>query len=404
MKRGSLKTFILTAVLIGVAVGVVWVIWGQNKDRGSSRKRGQALRPVPVEVAQIQRGPIALLRTFSGELEALAEFVVAPKVSGRVERVFVNIADTIRRGQIVAELDNAEYVQAVTQAQADLEVARAKLSEAKSALEIADREFKRTDSLLRRGVASDSEYDEAKQNQLAKQAQLKVAAAEVMKAESSLETARIRLGYTKVTAGWTGGDEHRVVAERYVDEGQTVAANAPLLLIVELQPIVGVVFVTEKEYGHLEPGQLVSLTTEAYSDKQYKGRIDRIAPVFRKSTRQARIEMIIDNPKYQLKPGMFIRATVVLDQEADATIVPEQALTIRDDKSGVFIVSEDARSVVWREVKAGIHEDGRVQIKGEGLSGRVVVLGQQMVDDGSLIRIAAEQTKSAVGRQKVDSQ
>jgi RND family efflux transporter MFP subunit len=172
-------------------------------------------------------GPIALQRTFSGELEALAEFVVAPKVSGRVVRVLVNIADTVKRGQVVAELDNDEYVQAVAQAQADLEVARANLSEARSALEIANREFKRTESLLKRGIASDSEFDAARQDQLAKQAQLKVAEAQVTKAESSLETANIRLGYTKVTAGWTGGNEHRVVAERYVDEGQTVAANAP---------------------------------------------------------------------------------------------------------------------------------------------------------------------------------
>ena len=404
MKSGSLKIFILTVLLMGAAAGVTWVIFAQFHEQNSSRKSGQISRVVPVEVAQIQRGPIALRRTFSGELEALAEFVVAPKVSGRVERVFVNIADSVERGQIVAELDNAEYVQAVTQARADLEVARAKLSEAKSALEIANREFKRTDSLLKRGVASDSEYDTARQEQLAQQAQLKVSAAEVTKAESSLETAKIRLGYTKVTAGWTGGDDHRIVAERYVDEGQTVAANAPLLLIVELQPIVGVVFVTEKEYARLKPGQLVSLTTDAYPGEQYKGRIDRIAPVFRKSTRQARIEMTIDNPKHQLKPGMFIRATVVLDREADAIIVPEQALTIRDDKNGVFIVSEDERSVAWRMVEVGIRENGRVQVTGNGLSGRVVVLGQQLVDDGSLIKIAAGPKTSVTGSVKGDVQ
>jgi RND family efflux transporter MFP subunit len=217
-----------------------------------------------------------------------------------VEQVIVNIADTVKRGQVVAELDNDEYVQAVAQAQADLEVARANLSEAKSALEIARREFKRTESLLKRGIASDSEFDAASQVQLAKQAQLKVAEAQVTKAESSLETANIRLGYTKVTAGWTGGDEDRVVAERYVDEGQTVAANAPLLMIVELNPIVGVVFVTERDYANLKSGQLVSLTTDAYPGEQFTGRIDRIAPVFRKSTRQARIEMTIDNPRHRL--------------------------------------------------------------------------------------------------------
>jgi len=404
MKSGGPKIFILTVLLIGAAAGLGWVIFGQFQDRAASSKSSKALRPVPVEVAQIQRGPIALKRTFSGELEALAEFVVAPKVSGRVKHVIVNIADTVKQGQVVAELDNDEYVQAVAQAQADLEVVRAKLSEARSALDIANREFKRTESLLKRGIASDSEFDVASQDQLAKQAQLKVAAAQVTKAESSLETANIRLGYTKVTAGWTGGNELRVVAERYVDGGQTVAANAPLLLIVELHPIVGVVFVTERDYASLKPGQPVWLKTDAYPNEQYTGRIERIAPVFRKSTRQARIEMTIDNPQHRLKPGMFIRATVVLAQVPEATIVPEQALTIRDDRSGVFLVSEDGKSVVWHEVKVGIRQGDGIQVEGEGLSGRVVTLGQQLVKDGSAITIPGEQNKTAAGSERVDSQ
>jgi RND family efflux transporter MFP subunit len=404
MKSGGLKIFFLTVFLVGAAAGLGWLIFGQLQERAAAGKSGRALRPVPVEVAQIQRGPIALQRTFSGELEALAEFVVAPKVSGRVERVIVNIADTVKRGQVVAELDNDEYVQAVAQAQADLEVARAKLSEARSALEIAKREYQRTESLLKRGIASDSEFDAARQDRQAKQAQLKVAAAQVAKAESSLETTKIRLGYTQVTAGWTGGDELRVVAERYVDEGQTVAANAPLLSIVDLNPIVGVIFVTERDYAHLKPGLLVSLTTDAYPGEQYPGRIARIAPIFRKSTRQARIEMTIDNPQYRLKPGMFISATVVLARVPEATIVPEQALTIRDDRSGVFIVSEGGQSVTWREVKTGIRQGNRVQVEGEGLSGRVVTLGQQLVKNGSAITIPDTQSPAVDGREKVNTQ
>jgi RND family efflux transporter MFP subunit len=400
MKSGGPKFFILTVLLIGVAAGSGWVLYGQFHDRGDAGRRGKVFRPVPVEVAQIQQGPIVLQRTFSGELEALTEFVVAPKVSGRVVRVLVNIADRVKRGQVVAELDNDEYVQAVAQARADLEVARANLSEARSALENANREYKRTESLFKRGIASDSEFDAARQDQLAKQAQVKVAEAQVTKAVSSLETANIRLGYTKVTAGWTNGNEHRVVAERYMDEGQTVAANAPLLLIVELHPIVGVIFVTERDYAHLKPGQHVSLTTDAYPGEPFTGRIDRIAPVFRKSTRQARIEMTIDNPRQRLKPGMFIRATVLLSQLPAATIVPAQALTIRDDRDGVFIVSEDGQSVAWREVKIGIREGERVQVEGEGLSGRVVTLGQQLVKEGSRITIAAGQNEPAAVRSK----
>ena len=403
MKSSVPKFLILVALCIGTAAVSGWVIIGHFQQRAGSSKNAQTSQPVPVEVTRIQRGPIVMQRTFSGELEALAEFVVAPKISGRVERVMVNIADTVKRGQIVAELDNDEYIQAVAQAQADLEVARANLSEAESALDNANREFNRTQSLLKRGIASDSEFDAAQQDRLAKQAQLKVAAAQVTKAESSLETANIRLGYTKVTAGWAGGDEQRVVAERYVDEGQTVAANAPLLMIVELHPIVGVVFVTERDYAQLKSGQLVSLTTDAYPGEQFRGRIDRIAPVFRKSTRQARIEMIIDNPRHRLKPGMFIVAAVELARVPEATIVPEQALTMRDDKDGIFIVSEDGRSVAWHEVKVGIRNGDRVQVHGEKLTGRVVILGQQLVKDGSPVMLPAEQGNTGASRKKIDS-
>jgi RND family efflux transporter MFP subunit len=391
---------LLAILVIGVAAIIGWAIFGRIQDRIGLGKGDTSLKPVPVEVAQIAHGPMALRRTFSGELEALAEFVVAPKVNGRVERVIVDIADTVDRGQVVVELDNDEYVQAVAQAQADLVVARATQSEAKSALEIASREFKRTESLLQRGIASDSDYDAARQDLLVKQAQLKVADARVSKAESSLKTAQIRLGYTQVTADWTNGDPQRVVAERYVDEGQTVAANAPLLLIVQLNPIVGVVFVTERDYRYLQSGQPVTLTTDAIPGERYSGHIDRIAPVFRKSTRQARVEMTIDNPRHRLKPGMFIRATVELASVANATIVPEQALTIRDDRTGVFIVSEDTKTVVWREVTVGIRDGKRVQLGGDGLSGRVVILGQQLVNDGSPIVIASERGNgSAAGRE-----
>jgi RND family efflux transporter MFP subunit len=387
MKPRGAKIVLMVMGLTGTAALLAWLFLGRIQDGTASRPNARALRAAPVEVAMIERGLITDQRVFSGELEALAEFVVAPKVNGRVERVRVNIADTVTRGQVVAELDNDEYLQSVAQAEADLVVAQARRADARSALEIAEREFKRTESLVKRGIASVSEFDATRQNRLAREAQLKVAVAEVTKAESSLASAKIRLGYTQVTAGWTGGGEQRIVAERYVDEGQTVAANTPLLLIVELDPIVGIFFVTERDYAQLAPGQSVTLTTDAFPGEQFTGRIDRIAPIFRKATRQARIEMAIANPQHRLKPGMFIRATVILDQVPEATIVPEQALTTRDDRRGVFILDAEGKTVEWHEVEIGIRDGERVQVTGRGLSGRVVVLGQQLISDGAPVTL-----------------
>lgn len=400
MQSGGLKKRIALIVMLGLAAGLAWLIYDRLQQPSGSARRSSAPGPVPVDVALIERGPIELHRIFSGTLEASAEFVVAPKVSGRVERLFVNLADTVTKGQVVAELDNAEYVQAVAQAESDMAVARANLAQSVSALETAKREFKRTESLRGRGIASDSEFDAIQADLQAKQAQLQVARAELQKASAALETTNIRLGYTQVTAGWSGSDEKRVVAERYLDEGQTVAANAALMLIVNLDPIIGVIFVSERDYARLAPGQTVTLTTDAYPGERFSGEIDRIAPVFRQNTRQARVEITVSNTRQRLKPGMFMRASVVMDRAEAATIVPELALTTRGDRTGVFVVDAQGRSVTWQPVTTGISDAGRVQVQGEGLSGRVVVIGQQFLDNGSAITIPDQQGAANPQRQK----
>ena len=399
MQANRFKKYVFLAIMVG-AVICLWILLNQFLKQKGSDKGDKEVRAAPVEVTSIQRGPISLRRTFNGTLEAKAEFEVAPKVGGRVERLTVNLADTVENGQIVAELDNDEYVQAVAQAQADLAVAKANLVEAETALKITKREFERVETLKTRGVASESQYDQVMANQSAKRAQLEVAKAQMTRAEALLEAANIRLGYTKVTANWAGGDKRRVVAERFVDEGQTVSANASLILIVELDPITGIIFVTEKDYARLQRGQTALLTTDAYQGEVFEGRIDRISPVFRQATRQARVELTIDNQRFRLKPGMFIRATVELESVAEAVIIPEQALAVRNDQPGVFVVNEDSLTVSWRPVRVGIREGERVQIEGEALSGRIVSLGHQLVDDGSAITISGDDQQSAATDKK----
>lgn len=390
MNANRLKSFFLILLLCGLAALLGWGIYQRLAATTQAAAPKAARPPVPVEVADIEHGAIELLRTFTGTLEPRAEFLVAPKVSGRVEQLNLELADEVSRGQVVAVLDDAEYVQAVARAQADLEVARASNAEADSLLKIAERELKRVDELRGRGVSSESQRDVAKADQLAKQAQVKVTTARIASAEADLAGARVRLGYTQVTADWRGGNERRVVAERYVDEGETVAASAPLLRIVELDPITAVFYVTERDYAHLQPGQPASLSTDAFPGEQFSASIERIAPVFRESTRQARVELRVANPAQRLKPGMFARATVRLDRAAQAVIVPQRALSTRDGRSGIFLVSADGSTAQWREVQAGIRQDDRVAIEAGDLSGRVVVLGQQLLDDGSKIRIVAD--------------
>ena len=375
---------------LAVVGGLAWLVTQRVvalRERDAGTERGAIGGPVPIEVANVARGPIELRRSFSGTLEASARFVVAPKVGGRIERLSADLADTVGRGQIIAELDNDEYEQAVAQAEAELAVATANRAEAQSSLEIAGRELERMRTLHQRGVASDSQFDVVRSEHLARHAQLEVAEAQVVRAEAMVQTARIRLGYTSVAATWAGGDERRIVAERHVDEGDTVAPNTPLLTIVELDPLTGVIFATEKDYAQLVADQPVELSTDAYPNQIFRGRIARVAPVFHQGSRQARVEFLVDNPNRLLKPGMFIRAEAVLDRVDNATIVPADALTKRDGRSCIFLLSEDGRSVRRLFVDVGIRQADRVEVRGADVAGRVVTLGQQLLDDGSIVTI-----------------
>lgn len=382
----GLKGWLWFLLLLVAGAAAIWLVQMRVQEAADESARPERdKRPVPVEVAQIEHGAIELRRYFTGTLETHAELLVAPKVSGRVVELNVDLADPVQRGQVVARLDNAEYVQAVKQAQANLAVAEANLAEAQSLLQLAERELQRIDKLRARGVTSESQRDVAKADQLAKQAHVQVTRAQVERAQAELELARIRLGYTEVTADWRGGDDERTVAERLVDEGETVSANTQLLRIVELNPITAVFHVTERDYGLLEDNQVATLRTDAYPQRTFEGRVVRIAPVFRESARQARVEMRVENPDVLLKPGMFVRAAVTLKRAPAAIIVPEQALAKRDGHDGVFVVTDNGDSVAWRKVQVGIRHDDRVQVEGEGLDGRVVVLGQQLLEDGSAI-------------------
>jgi RND family efflux transporter MFP subunit len=169
-----------------------------------------------------------------------------------------------------------------------------------------------------------------------------------------------------------------------------VTMSNALLEIVDVKVLSGVFFVTEKDYARLQLMQKVELTTDAYPGQVFEATIARIAPVFQASSRQARIELHVPNTDALLKPGMFVQARVEVASEANAFIVPESAVVRRSDQIGIFLVdtgeNENIRAS-WRPVQTGIREGGRVQVIGANLSGRVITLGQQQVEDGARVKI-----------------
>lgn len=384
---------LLAFALIG---GVLWLfVWRLGADAGAASTDGILGRPAPVEVAPIRRGAIVDRRVFSGTLEARAEFAVAPKVSGRIESLAVDVGDRVAPGAVVAQLDDDEFQQAVAEASAELEVARAELALARSGLAIAQSAFDRVQELREGNIASGSELDVAAAELQGRQAQVDVAAARVKQAEAALAAARVRLGYATVNATWPGSERPRVVAERYVDEGATVAANSPIVTVIDASTVRAVLHVTERDYARLRVGQPAEIRTDAYPGETFVGEVLRMSPVFTASSRQARVEVDVPNPDGRLRPGMFVRVAVVLDAADGATLVPQAAIVRRGGGEGLFVVDASGERVAFHPVRIGITEGDVVQVFGEDLDGRVVTLGQQLIEDGSRVRVAGEAGNAA---------
>lgn len=352
-------------------------------DANTTGRRDAA---VPVELAAVERGQLVERRVFSGTVQPRAQFTVAPKVAGRITSLHVDIGDEVAPGAVVAMLDDDEFEQAVATAQAELDVAEAESLRAEKALELARRNHDRVTGLREIEIASASELDVALADLDAREAELQVAAARVQRANALLAAARVRKRYATVRATWSGDENPRVVAARYLDEGSTVAANEPLVRVVDIASLRAVLFVTERDFARLRVGQQARVRNDAWPGRTFVGKVDRMAPVFEEASRQMRVEIAIDNEERKLRPGMFVRVEVDLGSADDAVIVPEIALVTRGGGDGVFVVDDDDRAR-FVAVEVGIRTDHRVQVVGEGITGRVVTLGQQLVEDGTRVRV-----------------
>lgn len=379
-------------MLLALAAGWYWL--GRDQD-ATPAGQPRMMAAVAVEIVPVMQADLSDIRTFSGSLRANAAFDVAAKISGRVEVVAVQIGDTVRRGQVIARLDDDEYVQQREQARAELAVAEASVDEAESAMRLAATEYTRLQELHRQGIAAAAELEKARADHAAAQARLKLAQAQVAQRQAALRAAEVRLDYTLVRANWGGGDDQRLVAQRFVDPGATLAANAPVVAVLDLDPVVAVVHVGEHDYVRLHPGQLATVTAAAFGQRRFPAEVVRLAPRLEEDTRQARVELAVANSEHLLKPGMFVEVRVELTQAQAATVVPQAALTRRGSDLGVFITDEEQATVQFVPVRTGIVQDGHTQILEPALEGWVVTLGQHLLRDGAAIRPVQVEPASA---------
>jgi RND family efflux transporter MFP subunit len=393
------KVFATLVVLAFIAV-LGWQVYSRIGDLRGPTDGDRRAPPVPVEAERVRKDTVRDVGFFTGTLHPCSQFIVAPKISGRLEKLFVKIGDPVKKGQLIAVLEDDEYLQQVDQARAELEVAKANVEESRSALDKARRELTRAKALRQKKIASESELDAARADFTSKEAKHKVALAQVAQKEAALRAAQVRLSYTKIRAEWEERDQDRVVGERFVDEGTMLAPNTPLVSILDICSLTGVIFVIERDYSKVKVGQEALISTDAFPDRTFSGTVVRLAPLIKETSREARVEVEMSNPEGLLKPGMFIRAQIEFSKQDNATVIPARALTKRGGREGVFMINRQEMTAQFVPLTLGVTGSDSVQVIEPALSGWVVTLGQHLLEDGSAIVLPGERGGDGTGNRK----
>jgi RND family efflux transporter MFP subunit len=338
-------------------------------------------RPVRVARAEMRAIPRAIQVT--GSLAAQEQSTLSAKVSGRLERLNVDIGSGLRQGDIVAQIEPRDYELGLQQATAALGQARTALGlplegdddrieldrvtavrQAKAVLEEAGKNKERVKRLSGSGIASQSEVDTVeaahtvasmRYETAMEEARGRLATAAQRRAE--LEMARKRLADASVRAPFDGAVQARLAAV-----GEYVAVGTPIVQLVKTDPLRLRLEVPERECLLVRTGQVVHLFIEGDTNT-YAGRIARLSPALDEQTRMLRVEA--DVPRQgPLRPGLFARARIVIVEREEALAVPAEAIitfaglekvvVVQEGKAVEKVVATGRRGPDWAEILSGL--------------------------------------------------
>ena len=339
-----------------------------------------------MEVATIDRGTIRERVSLVGSLKPKQQVEVIAKITGRLERIFVDVGDPVREGQLIAELEGAELAQQVLRADAALAVAEATLAQREAELENARAEELRAADLFAQGLLSVQGQQTSETRARVVQSQLALAEALVRQAEAALEELRIRRQQTQIRSpldGW--------VARRYVHPGALVNPNTPMVTVLQLSTMVTQVSVPERDLAKLRVGNQATVVVDALEGRSYEGHVARISPLLDPTTRSGSVEIEIPNSDGQLKAEMFARIQMDLGTDRQVLLVPRDAVILRGQQTGVNVLLSDR--VQFRPIETGAStEQGIEVLAGVDAGTTVITRGSQGLKDGDLVVVPGRQS------------
>jgi len=327
---------------------------GSKPAGGSSgdRPAGGQQAPIPVEIRPVSIGQVRQQIEAVGSLRSNESVIVRPEIAGRVTEILFEEGQAVKRGMPLVRLDSA--------------IPRAQVNQARAAIALSRANFGRAEELFGKGAGTQRSRDEA--------------TAKLAADESSLALAQATLDKSTILAPFDG-----VLGLRQISIGDYVNPGQVMVNIENIDQLKVDFRIPEVHAPSLSPNMAIRLRLDALPGQNFDGRVYAIDPAFDPNGRAAILRARLPNSDRQLRPGMFARVTLIVEERSNAILVPETALVpVGGD---VFVFRAINGKAVQTKIRIGLRRGGEVEvIEGLGRDDLIVAEGGAKLRDGQNIR------------------
>ena len=335
MPTVQVKRWIPRIIVLALIAGVIAFVlvkkpWAKGED------------PITFSTVTVSKGNIAAQVTANGTLSAVGTVQVGAQVSGRVVELHADFNDQVKKGQVIAKLDEQVLQAQIDSSSASLALAAANVNKAQVAVMDAERQMKRQKLLQDQQLVAGATVESAEVAYDTARAALTASRASQAQAAANLAQAKLNLSYATIYSPTDG-----VVLSRAVDVGQTVAASlqAPTLFTIaeDLARMQIDTAVSEGDVGRLVEGMKATFTVDAFPGRQFNGQVRQVrnAPTTTQGVVTYDAVIDVDNSDKALRPGMTANVTFVLAQVADAIKIPNSALRFKPTREQIQAVTAE---------------------------------------------------------------
>jgi membrane fusion protein (multidrug efflux system) len=346
---------------VGLIIGIFLIGCGSDQASGnnssdrpkSNRGDTQISAAIPVQATAAKRGEISLFLMQTTTIEAKRQVDILAKVSGQVIKLAAEEGIRVKRGDLLAKLDEAEI---------QIEFMKTKVS-----LETDKAMLERAQNMLEKNLIAEENYETTR--------------LQYESSKAAHEAARIQMEYTYIRSPFDG-----VITVRNIELGQRVNANHSLFVIADFNPLRAKIYVPEKDIGRIYEGQEAKITIEAEPGLAFTGVVKMVSPVVDPASGTSKVTIDIEDDKGKLKPGMFASVFITTETHKDALIIPKRALILESDLDQVYIYQDGNAHKV--NLKIGISSGDNLEVLSGLQEGDLVVTaGQDGLREGLPIRI-----------------